>query len=441
MCVIAVGLNHSTAPLDLRGRFAIPVDGLKPCVMGLHAQLPVHHPEVAILSTCNRTELYVAAPLTAQPADGDFTPEAMLAQAISWMAHRGGLSAEEFRRHAYVKSGPAVAQHAFRVAAGLDSMVLGEPQILGQMKLAVRQASEAGTLGTTLHQLFQRAFAVAKEVRTRTEIGEHSVSMAAALVNLSARLFGDMAALRVLFVGAGDMIEKVSTHVASRSPLAMAVAARNLSRSQALCDRLGAEAMPLEVLAQRLHEFDVVISCTASSLPLIGQGAVRTALTQRRRKPMLMVDLAVPRDIEIEVAGLPDVYLYTVDDLSQHVQTAGAKRHAAVAQAEQIVAAGVDSFTDWLARRTTVPLILALQRQADGMRQQALQRARRALARGDDVDGVLEALSGALTRKMLHGALRELHDAPADKQAQRADAVRRMFLPHAPPGLPLRRVA
>ena len=320
------------------------------------------------------------------------------------------------------------ARHAFRVASGLDSMVLGEPQILGQMKQAVRQADEAGTLGTTLHQLFQRSFSVAKEVRSSTEIGAHSISMAAAAVRLASQLFEDLRDIHVLFVGAGEMIELVATHFAARTPKSMAVANRTLERGEHLASRFGAEAMRLADLPQRLHEFDVVISCTASSLPIIGLGAVERALKARRHRPMFMVDLAVPRDIEPEVAQLRDVYLYTVDDLSTLVQSAGEKRQAAVEQAEAIIDAGVQSFAHWLDQRAAVPLIQALNRQADDWRAVEMQRARKMLARGESVDAVLEALTRGLTHKMLHGTLAELHAADGDEREQLATTVSRLFL-------------
>jgi glutamyl-tRNA reductase len=322
----------------------------------------------------------------------------------------------------------AAARHAFRVAAGLDSMVLGEPQILGQMKQAVRQADEAGTLGSTLHQLFQRTFSVAKEVRSSTEIGAHSISMAAAAVRLAGQLFENLADIRVLFVGAGEMIELVATHFAAKTPKGMAVANRTLERGERLAARFGAKALRLSDLPASLHEFDAVISCTASTLPIIGLGAVERALKARRNRPMFMVDLAVPRDIEPEVARLSDVYLYTVDDLSQLVQTAGEKRQAAVEQAEAIIESGVQSFAHWLDQRAAVPLIQALNRQADDWAAIEMARARKLLSRGEPVDAVLEALSRGLTHKMLHGTLAELHSADGEERAQLADTVSRLFL-------------
>jgi glutamyl-tRNA reductase len=307
-------------------------------------------------------------------------------------------------------------------------MVLGEPQILGQMKQAVREADTAGTLGTTLHQMFQRSFAVAKEVRTSTEIGAHSISMAAASVRLASQLFENLEELKVLFVGAGEMIELVATHFAARKPRSLAVANRTLERGEKLASRFGAEALRLADLPQRLAEFDVVVSCTASSLPIIGLGAVERALKSRRHRPMFMVDLAVPRDIEPEVSRLSDVYLYTVDDLSALVRTAGEKRQAAIAQAEAIIETGVQGFVNWLDQRSTVPLIQALQAQADDWRATELARARRLLAKGDDLDSVMDALSRGLTQKMLHGVMAELHTSDPEQRAQLANMVSRLFL-------------
>jgi len=327
-----------------------------------------------------------------------------------------------------VLEGGAAARHAFRVASGLDSMVLGEPQILGQMKQAVREADAAGTLGTTLHQLFQRSFAVAKEVRTSTEIGAHSISMAAAAVRLASQLFEDLGKTKILFVGAGEMIELTATHFAGRAPRAMAVANRTLERGEKLANHLGAQALRLADLPDRLHEFDIVVSCTASSLPIIGLGAVERALKARKRRPIFMVDLAVPRDIEPEVAELDDVYLYTVDDLSALVQTASEKRLAAVTQAEAIIETGVQGFVHWLDQRTTVPLIQALNSQADAWRAAEIARARKMLAKGEDIEAVLDTLSRGLTQKMLHGAMAELHSADTQQRPQVAASLARLFL-------------
>ena len=415
MSVFAVGLNHTTAPLDLRARFAFSPDQLAPTLQAFRQKLE-RASEAALVSTCNRTELYVGA------------DAGMVAPAMEWLAGVGGVGGRTLQTHTYVLEGGAAARHAFRVASGLDSMVLGEPQILGQMKQAVREADSAGTLGSTLHQMFQRSFAVAKEVRTSTEIGSHSISMAAASVRLASQLFEDLTELKLLFVGAGEMIELVATHFAAKNPRSITIANRTLERGEALATRFAGEAMRLADLPERLHEFDAVISCTASALPLIGLGAVERALKARKRRPVFMVDLAVPRDIEPEVARLSDVYLYTVDDLSTLVQTAGEKRQAAVQQAEAIIETGVQGFVHWLDQRGSVPLIQALNAQADGWRAAELARARKLLAKGEDVDAVLEALSRGLTQKMLHGTMAELHAADGEHRNELAQTVSKLFL-------------
>ena len=415
MAVWALGINHTTAPLDLRGRFAFAVDQVSPTLQALRQSLS-RRPEAAILSTCNRTEIYCAG----EQQDIEHT--------LDWMAQAGGVTPALLRSHSYQLREGLVARHVFRVASGLDSMVLGEAQILGQMKEAVRAADQAGALGTTLNQLFQRSFAVAKEVRSSTEIGAHSISMAAAAVRLAAQLFEDLGQVKVLFVGAGEMIELAATHFAARNPRGIAIANRTLERGEKLASRFGGEVMRLADLPARLHEFDVVVSCTASTLPIIGLGAVERALKARRHRPMLMVDLAVPRDIEPEVKELEDVYLYTVDDLAHVVQAGQENRLAAVAQAEVIIDAGVQSFMHWLDQRAGVPLIQQLNAQTDEWRQAEIARARKLLARGDDVEAVLEALSRGLTQKMLHGALAELHAGDAAARERATAAVQHFFL-------------
>lgn len=424
MSVWTLGINHNTAPLDLRGRFAFAIDQIQPTLQTLRSSLP-RQPEATLLSTCNRTELYGA---------GD---HAIVEPTLEWLAHTGGVSPQVLREHAYVLRDDQAARHAFRVASGLDSMVLGEAQILGQMKNAVRAADEAGALGSTLHQLFQRSFAVAKQVRTSTEIGAHSISMTAAAVRLASQLFEDLKETRVLFVGAGEMIELAATHFAARTPRSMAIANRTLERGEALASRFGAQVMRLGEIPERLHEFDAVISCTASTLPIIGLGAVERALKKRRHRPMFMVDLAVPRDIEAEVKDLGDVYLYTVDDLAAVVQTGRDQRQAAVAQAEAIIDAGVLSFMHWMEQRDpahgVVPLIQQLNAQADQWRQAEMARARRLIAKGEPVEAVMEALAKGLTQKMLHGTLAELHAGDAATRAVTAQTVSRLFLREGTP--------
>ncbi|MBI1625971.1 glutamyl-tRNA reductase [Comamonas suwonensis] len=425
MAVWALGINHHTAPLDLRGRFAFALDQIEPTLQGLRASLTsagkAHNAvETAILSTCNRTEIYCAADAPAM----DHT--------MHWLANSGGVAPELLRQHSYVLQDGLVARHAFRVASGLDSMVLGEAQILGQMKNAVRAAETAGALGTTLNQLFQRSFAVAKEVRSSTEIGAHSISMAAAAVRLAGQLFEDLTKIRVLFVGAGEMIELVSTHFAARNPKQITIANRTMERGEKLASQFGANTMRLADLPEHLHEYDAIISCTASTLPIIGLGAVESALKKRKRRPIFMVDLAVPRDIEAEVKHLNDVYLYTVDDLATVVRTGQAQRQAAVQQAEVIIDTGVQNFMQWMDQRNpvggSVSLIQQVNAQADEWRALEIARAKKLIAKGEDIDTVLEALSRGITQKMLHGTMAALHKGDADERAQTADTVSRLFL-------------
>ncbi len=415
MAVWALGINHKTAPLDLRGRFAFAIEQVEPTLRALRDSL-AQQPEAALISTCNRTEIYCAGE----------SPQ--IEGTLDWLAQSGGVAPSQLRAHAYTLENNLAARHVFRVTSGLDSMVLGETQILGQIKNAVRAAEAAGALGNTLSQLFQRSFAVAKEVRSSTEIGAHSISMAAAAVRLAGQLFEDLSEVKMLFIGAGEMIELCATHFAAKTPKCMVIANRTLERGEKLASQFGGEVMHLAELPERLHEFDAVISCTASTLPILGLGSVERALKRRKHRPMFMVDLAVPRDIEQEVKALEDIYLYTVDDLSSVVQTAQASRQAAVAQAEAIVDAGVLSFMHWIDQRGSVPLIQQLNAQADEWRAAEIARARKLLTKGADVEVVLEALSKGLTQKMLHGAMAELRAGDASARERASAAIQHFFL-------------
>jgi len=401
--------------VDVRGRFAFALDQIGQRLDHLRSAVSPHL-EAAILSTCNRTEMYCSGGLEHMP------------QTLDWLAQAGGVQAHALREYSYSHQDEHAARHAFRVASGLNSMVLGEPQILGQMKDAVRAASDAGALGTTLNQLFQRSFSVAKEVRSATEIGAHSISMAAAAVRLAGQLFENLGSTRVLFVGAGEMIELCAIHFAAKKPLAMVISNRTRARGEQLAAQFGAQVMALSELPDRLHEFDIVVSCTASTLPIIGLGAVERALKKRKRRPMFLVDLAVPRDIEMEVKSLNDAYLYTVDDLAHVVKAGQEQRHAAVAQAESIIDGGVKAFSHWMEQRHTVPLIKQVQEQTDQWRRAELARALKQLERGEDAAAVLETMSRGLTQKMLHGALHELRSAETEARTQACGSVQRFFL-------------
>jgi glutamyl-tRNA reductase len=394
--LFTLGLNHQTAPLAVRERVVFHVERLHEALGELKRGLAR---EAAILSTCNRTELYISGE---KPAE--------LAQ---WLAQYHRVGAAELGQYLYTLPDEQAVRHAFRVASGLDSMVIGEPQILGQMKQAARAAESAGTLGSLLHRLFQRSFAVAKEVRSTTRVGAASVSMAAAAVKLAARIFPSLKDQSVLLIGAGEMIELAATHFAAQAPARITVANRTLERAERLAHRYNAQAIELRALGERLHEHDIVISCTASSLPILGKGLVERALRARRRRPMFMVDLAVPRDIEQEAGELDDVFLYTVDDLAGIVSANLDSRRAALEQAEAIIDTQVGRFMHWLQLREGAPLIRALREEADAARRHELERARKALARGEDPASVLEALSQALTNKLMHGPTQTLSETLA----------------------------
>ena len=413
--VYTLGLNHHSAPVDLRERVSLSDDLVKPALASLRSAFGGSVREAAVLSTCNRTELYCAADLE-------------VAQKLpAWLADFRSLDQHALAPHLYLHDQDQAVRHAFRVASGLDSMVLGEPQILGQMKGAVRSAEEAGALGTLLHQLFQRTFSVAKEVRSSTAIGEQSVSLAAAAVRLAERVFGDLSNTKVLFIGAGEMIELCATHFAAKQPKTMTVANRTLERADMLATRFDASSMRLAELSDRLAEFDVVVSCTASTLPILGLGLVERATRARRRLPMVMVDLAVPRDIEPEVGRLDDIYLYCVDDLGAVVQSGAQARQAAVVQAEAIIDARVRSFMHWLQLRSTVPIIKNLQAGAQSVQQHELERAKRALAKGESPELVMEQLAHALTQKYLHGTLSAIHQSEEAERQQLIGWLPRLF--------------
>jgi glutamyl-tRNA reductase len=414
MQLFALGLNHHTAPVSIREQVAFRPELLTQALADLVRAKPVK--EAAILSTCNRTELYFATEHPQHAAD--------------WFADYHRVALNDLSPYLYTFPQRDAIRHVFRVASGLDSMVIGEPQILGQVKDAVRHAEQAGTLGATLHKLFQRSFSVAKEVRSTTAIGANIVSMAAAAVHLSERIFESVRDQRVLFIGAGEMIELCAAHFCGEQPRKVTIANRTAARAEALAARFGADVIRLDQVAEVLAGYDIVVSCTGSPLPIIGLGMVERALKARRHRPMVMVDLAVPRDIEAEVAASGDVFLYTVDDLAKVVDSGLESRQAAVIEAEGIIDERVDGFLHWLDSRGTVPTIRALREHADALRRAELERASRLLARGEDPHKVLEALSQGLTNKLLHAPTRFLNDAEGELHGDCAELVQRLFNLH-----------
>ena len=413
MALFSLGINHRTAPLSVREQVAFHAEELPRALADLAGSGRVF--EAAILSTCNRTEVYVQAD----------SPLGV----IEWLSNYRSVPLDGGGDYFYVLADRDAVRHAFRVASGLDSMVLGEPQILGQMKEAARLARESGALGTTLNKLFENSFAVAKDVRATTAIGTNIVSMAAAAVRLAGRIFDNLAEQKVLFIGAGEMIDLCATHFAAQKPKEIVVANRTVDRGRALADRFAATAIRLEDLGERLAEFDIVVSCTASQLPIIGLGLVERATRARRHRPMFMVDLAVPRDVEVEVGELDDVFLYTIDDLAQVVESGIESRQSAIVDAEAIVDGRVDSFLFWLQTREAVPVISSLRDAAERTRRHEVEHALKLLSRGENPASVLEQLSHRLTNKFLHVPTQALSQSEGQRGELQA-MVARLFRLH-----------
>ena len=396
MHLLAIGLNHTTAPVSVRERVAFGPDEVADTISHLRERFSspqmggIH--EAAILSTCNRTEIYCAA------EDAKTATNTIL----DFICDRKGVSRSELDPHIYIFEQEEAAKHTFRVASGLDSMVLGETQIVGQMKKAEKMARDTHGLGTMLNHLFQATFTVAKEVRTATAIGANSISLAAAAVRLALRLFGDLHQERVLFVGAGEMIELCAAHFSAQEPKSITIANRTLERGQTLARTVHAEAIRLADLPEQIANYDIIVSCTASALPIIGLGMIERAIAERKHRPMFIVDLAVPRDVEPEIDRLDDVYVYTVDDLGKVVNQGMASRQAAITQAETIISLRMHDFAEWLRQRETVPYIQSLRDRANTLREAELARALRHLHHGDDPEEVLEMLAYGLTNKLMH---------------------------------------
>jgi glutamyl-tRNA reductase len=411
MSLYTLGLSHATAPLDVREKVTFAPDVLADALRDLTGERRVR--EAAILSTCNRTEVYFR--------DGE------PAHVARWLEDVHNLPQDALAPYVYTLPHDKAVAHAFRVASGLESMVLGEPQILGQMKQAVRTAEAAGALGLVLNRLFQRSFAVAKDVRTHTEIGTASISMAAAAVKLAQRIFPSIADQRLLLIGAGEMIELAATHFAAQHPKSITVANRTLERGEKLADRFGAEAITLTELPERLAQFDIIVTCTASTLPIIGKGTLERVVKRRRHAPVFIADLAVPRDVEAEAARLDDVFLYSVDDLTEIVKDNLSIRREAVTEAERMIAEQTAHFLRWLEGRTVVPTIAALSRHHDVLRAAEAERARRLLANGASPEQALDALARGLTNKLLHAPLAALNAAGEAERAELIATLARVY--------------
>ncbi|HEY5682631.1 MAG TPA: glutamyl-tRNA reductase [Sulfuricaulis sp.] len=413
MHLLAFGINHHTAPVEIREKAAFSSDQLISALHDVTADGGAS--EATIVSTCNRTELYCG--MDTKRAD----------HLIDWFCHYHRLKPTDIQPYLYRHPDQAAVKHAFRVAAGLDSMILGEPQILGQMKEAFATAHKAGATGKILNRLFQQTFSVAKQVRTDTAIGASAVSVASAAVRLARQIFTKLSEQTVLLIGAGDMIELCARHLKEQGIGHMIVANRTLERAQQVAALFDAEAISLAEMPTRLADADIVISSTASQLPILGKGAVESALKARKHRPMFMLDIAVPRDIESEVAELDDVYLYTIDDLKEVVQENMESREAAAREAEKIIDTKVVDFMQWVSSLDAVPAIRALRESANALREAEVERARRRLAHGEDPARVIEHLARALTNKFTHTPTDVLRRADHEGNKALLEAARRLF--------------
>lgn len=414
MAFIALGINHKTASVEVRERVAFTPEQITEALRQLCCVASTR--EAAILSTCNRSELYLEQ--VEMEAD----------EILLWLARFHRLRLEDLQACAYVHRERDAVQHMMRVACGLDSLVLGEPQILGQMKTAYATAQEAGTVGPLLGRLFQATFSTAKTVRTDTAIGENPVSVAFAAVSLAKQIFSDLKRSQALLIGAGETITLVARHLHEQGIQRLVVANRTLDRAVALAEQFeGSRAVLLSDIPRELAGSDIVISSTASQLPILGKGAVEQALKQRKHKPMFMVDIAVPRDIEPQVGELADVYLYTVDDLHEVVAENLKSRQGAAQAAEELVQVGAEEFMQRLRELAAVDVLKAYRRQAEQLRDEELQKAQRLLAAGNDPEQVLASLARGLTNKLLHAPSVRLKKFSAEGRIEALMTAQELF--------------
>ncbi len=412
MSLLTLGINHTTAPVEVRERVAINEQNLAHALNKLITVPQVD--EAAIISTCNRTELYCEV---SHIDDGK-------QEILSWLNAFHNLSDSDTQPYIYDHLDDSVVRHIFRVASGLDSMVLGEPQILGQLKSAYQDAVQADTLGRNLNQLFQRSFNVAKKVRTNTEIGSNPVSVASAAVSLSKNIFGDFKNLSALLLGAGETIELAAEHLKSAGIGNIVVANRSVERAQTLADKVGGRGVSLSYVGEALPQSEIVITATASTLPILGKGLVESALKQRKHKPIFMVDLAVPRDIEPEVANLADVYLYTIDDLQNVIEDNLKSRQQAADEAEIIIEHEVNEFSQWLRGQGVVDTVRAYRNKAETQRDEVLEKAKKMLEQGKSTEEVLQFIAHTLTNKLTHEPTEAMHIAAKQGKNELIDAAR-----------------
>ena len=413
MSLLAFGINHTTAPLELRERLTFGTEVVPEALSQLTGENGVQ--EAAILSTCNRTEVYCSLDREVEQ------------KPIAWFSEYHGIRQDQIRPFLYKYPDANAVKHVLRVASGLDSMVLGEPQVLGQLKNAYQTALQVGSIGKLLSRLFQHSFMVAKQIRSSTMIGTHPVSVAFAAVRLAQQIFGNLSEQTALLIGAGDTIELAARHLHENGLKKMIIANRTLERSQYLANEFSAYAIALADIPQHLAEADIVISSTASQLPILGKGAIERAIRTRKHRPIFMVDIAVPRDIEPEAGELEDVYLYTVDDLKGVIQENLRNRKQAALQAEEIIDTQVIHFMDWLNSLDAVSTIRALRDQAYCIQNEVLRNAQQKLQAGADPDKVLQEVTRSLTNKLIHSPSTQLRSAGANGREDLLSAAQEIF--------------
>jgi glutamyl-tRNA reductase len=413
MAILTLGVNHTTAPVSIRERLAFPSEHLQFALRDLIGLPQVG--EAAILSTCNRTEVYC------ELEGRDQRP------IVDWMRGQRRLDGQDITQYLYSHVDAGTIRHMFRVACGLDSMILGEPQILGQMKTAYQAARDAGTAGKVLTKLFHHTFAAAKKVRTDTAIGCSPVSVAFAAIRLAQRIFDDLGDLTAVLIGAGETIELTARHLSENRIGHIIIANRTFDRAHTLANQFGGFAISLEELPKHLAKADIIVTSTASPLPILGKGSIESALRSRRHKPMFIVDLAVPRDIEPEVEQLQDVYLYTVDDLRHTVEENLKTRQEAALQAEEIIDLEVEHFLAWLRAQAATDTIRDVRNLAERHRDAALERALRELRRGKSAEDTLRWLAESLTNKIIHAPSSQIWQAGVNERADIVAAARELF--------------
>lgn len=394
-----IGLNHKTAPLSIREKFVFSSDLISHALLDLKKNTGS---KAVILSTCNRTEIYFLS--------------TKVDKVCKWLADFHQVKLSQLKKHLYIYKNKEVIIHSYRVAAGLDSMILGETQILGQMKQASKIANFAGTQGKFLDTFFQKSFQSAKEVRTKTEIGSSTTTIASTILKISKRIFGEIEKTRILFIGASDMAEMCAKYFNKHNPQKISIANRSIQNGRTMAKKINADAFLLGEITEQLHYYDIVVSSTSSQLPIIGLGMIERAIKARKHKPMLLIDLAMPRDIENEASEVSDIFLYTFDDLAKIAQEGKSNRSEAVKKAEILINSKATEFFDKEQQKKTIPTILSLRNQIENIRIQELKKAQNDIKKGLPVEKILEKLSNNLSKKFLHHPSKALNSSQKNNE-------------------------